>query len=211
MEILVSRVQRRIEGGEWERLVNKLSAEMRADVERFRKWQDRHLALAGKLLIAKALELVGRDPEEIRLVKTNEFGRPFISGNFDFNLSHSGQIAVCAISSTCRLGVDVEIVRDVDISGFERYFSADEMESVKKAQDPLARFFRIWTMKESAIKADGRGLSIPLEEVRLMDGAARIHGKLWYITPVSVGEGHICHAAFDRHGEPVIVKQAQIF
>jgi 4'-phosphopantetheinyl transferase len=208
--VLTSRVQRRIEGEEWARLISRLPAAMKADIERYRRWQDRHLALAGKLLIVKALELMDRDPGDIGQIEIDEFGRPFISGDFDFNVSHSGQIAVCAVCSASRVGVDVEMIRDVDVSDFERYFTAGEIESVKTAPDARARFFDIWTMKECAMKADGRGLGIPLEDVRLSNGSADIQGKRWHIAPVDVEAGYACHIAFEKPGEPVIVKQAPV-
>lgn len=93
-------------------------------------------------------------------------GKPnliFPKKNF-FNISHSGDWVICAISNNI-VGVDVEMVRKPNLKIAKRFFSASEYEfllgnSSKKEQEKL--FYKIWTLKESYVKADGRGLVIPL-------------------------------------------------
>jgi len=94
-----------------------------------------------------------------------------------FNLSHTDGLAVCVAGRVRQLGVDVENVNRT-VSFLElakRFFAPIEYECVHDAPPHLRRetFFRIWTLKEAYIKAQGKGLSIPLDSFhfRLLPGS----------------------------------------
>jgi 4'-phosphopantetheinyl transferase len=99
-------------------------------------------------------------------------GKPFISGpdaarRWHFNLTHSGDFAVLAVTDGVAVGVDIEQWQDIRAgpSVARRYFSEAE-QSVYINSAPSRRretFFRIWTRKEAVIKALGLGLSMPLD------------------------------------------------
>jgi 4'-phosphopantetheinyl transferase len=84
-----------------------------------------------------------------------------------FNLSHSGDTCVIAISTRAPVGVDIEAVRDR--SNLERLVSArfapSEAHGVLRHEGEERRraFYRVWTRKEAYLKATGLGLSAPLE------------------------------------------------
>jgi 4'-phosphopantetheinyl transferase len=116
---------------------------------------------------------VGGPPGAIRFCY-NPQGKPSLSHadrGLQFNLSHSGMLAACAVASDCEIGVDVEKIRKMpdllDIA--RRFFSPKEwadLESVPLDQQELT-FFDCWTRKEAYIKAIGGGLSIPLDSFRV--------------------------------------------
>ena len=89
------------------------------------------------------------------------------SSRLRFNLSHSGELALVAVSRNVELGVDVEQIKP-DFAGLEiarRFFSPQECAKLECVL-PNARadaFFDCWTRKEAYIKARGGGLSIPLD------------------------------------------------
>lgn len=94
-----------------------------------------------------------------------------------FSLSHSNGVALCALSRSRRVGVDVEWVRPLtDMEPIaERVFSAEELplflalpESTKERA-----FFELWTRKEACVKAVGLGLSAPLRALTVLFGADR--------------------------------------
>ena len=102
----------------------------------------------------------------------NQYGKPVLAPEFNsdllnFNLSHSGGMALYAITRNMEIGVDVERVR----SGFkyeeiaERFFSANEVAILRKipTEKKLEAFYNCWTRKEAYIKAHGKGLSLPLD------------------------------------------------
>lgn len=89
-----------------------------------------------------------------------------------FNLSHSGDSLLCAVSSQ-PLGVDIEcMARKLEVMPLAtRFFSAIEVASLQAQagqavdeQAMHASFMRIWTLKEAFVKAIGEGLSFPLHK-----------------------------------------------
>jgi 4'-phosphopantetheinyl transferase len=92
----------------------------------------------------------------------NRFGKPYLEGQsgMHFNLSHAGDWIVCAVDSS-PIGIDVEQIQSIDMAIAAHYFSAAEQEALQ-AIPPENRpscFFDLWTLKESYIKAIGKGLS----------------------------------------------------
>ena len=90
-------------------------------------------------------------------------GKPEVRGGPSFSLSHSGELALCAVCPGRAVGVDLEALRSV--AGAEeiarRWFTENELLAFESARgaDPQAAFLRIWTRKEAYLKALGVGLS----------------------------------------------------
>lgn len=111
-------------------------------------------------------------------------GKPFarvegISATGSFNVSHSGQHGLIAISSGGRLGVDIEeraSRKNLD-NLIEGVFSPQERAELKRLDDcqKLFQFFRFWTIKEALVKAHGKGLSMKVAELEIP--AAMRHGS----------------------------------
>ena len=95
-----------------------------------------------------------------------------------FNLAHSDELALYAVTGLGAIGIDVEqILPDYPSAQIaKRYFSAGEIEALGKLapQEYAEAFFRCWTRKEAFIKATGRGLTLPLDQfdVTLAPGEA---------------------------------------
>ncbi|MEO0820269.1 MAG: 4'-phosphopantetheinyl transferase superfamily protein [Pseudomonadota bacterium] len=99
-------------------------------------------------------------------------GKPALSAPaqpwpLDFNLSHSGERALLAVGRGGPLGVDIEATRIFDtMDDLARRIFAPAETAALEALAPARRvagFFACWTRKEAVVKADGRGLSLPLE------------------------------------------------
>ncbi len=115
--------------------------------------------------------ILGREtacaPHDIRF-EVGEHGKPALirgettpGDGLSFNLSHSGDLALLAVSRDGCVGVDVERVRDVDLRIARRFFTVREAEAIAAAggqPEQLAAFFRIWTAKEAVVKATGEGI-----------------------------------------------------
>jgi 4'-phosphopantetheinyl transferase len=99
-------------------------------------------------------------------------GKPCLDGGAGpaFNLSHSGPLAVIAVSTRDTVGVDIEQLRGRSRDGLiDRVLDAEEAEVVR-ACVPAKReraFLRHWTAKESCLKAWGTGLSGDLRALRI--------------------------------------------
>ena len=147
------------------------SPERREKVRRFRFPKDRRLSLGAELLLRKALQELGITRRELSYTY-GENGKPFLSGlpGLHFNLSHSGERVMCAVSGG-EAGCDIEQIRDVDLKIARRYFFYGEYERIAAAATEEERtdlFFRYWTLKESFIKATGLGLSLPLDAFQIV-------------------------------------------
>ena len=137
-----------------------VSPERRAAIEKYRFEKDKRLSLGAGLLFNLALSDLNIDPSAVS-VKKGEHGKPYLieyPGVF-FNLSHSGSRAMCVISDR-ECGCDVEKISGEHMSVAEHFFTGPEQEYIAKGTEGDAgRFFRLWTHKESYIKATGAGLS----------------------------------------------------
>lgn len=96
-----------------------------------------------------------------------EHGKPRLAGEAPaFNLSHSEDVALCAVASGRDLGIDVEwAARPVEhLTLAERFFAPGEVAVLRavRPEDVPAAFFACWTRKEAYVKATGLGLSLPL-------------------------------------------------
>jgi 4'-phosphopantetheinyl transferase len=112
--------------------------------------------------------LIGSAPEKL-VFGTNKYGRPFLKfppiKNFNFNLSHSGDYLVIAINNY-PIGVDIERIKPLDIKIATNCFTKQELGYLNsRRKNQLERFYQMWVLKESFLKATGRGLSYPLKKV----------------------------------------------
>ncbi len=91
----------------------------------------------------------------------DENQKPYLKNdkNFHFNCAHSGQWIVCAVDDA-PVGVDIERVKSVDFDIAKRFFSDEEYNALMNVNESERTdyFFRLWTLKESYLKAIGKGL-----------------------------------------------------
>jgi 4'-phosphopantetheinyl transferase len=102
-----------------------------------------------------------------------------------FNLSHSGDVALIALTWRREIGVDVEYVKqDFPFHEVaEHFFTAREVTALCALPEPLQRqaFYKCWTSKEAYLKAKGTGLSGELDEVEILlryEQSVRIKGSV---------------------------------
>ncbi len=84
----------------------------------------------------------------------------------EFNLAHSGGLALLAVTGRYPVGVDVEHLRPIEMDSIAgRYFAPDEQALLHPLSGESRRtgFFQVWTRKEAYMKATGVGLYMPLE------------------------------------------------
>ena len=151
----------RLEDDLFQTLLNSVEPEKREKIKKFRRWEDGHRTLYADLLIRSILmNRPGVDNEEISF-STNPCGKPFLrhSENVYFNCGHSGRWIVCGVGH-CPVGVDVEKIKKDNFDISERFFSAEEHQTLlrKNKSERLDIFFTLWTLKESYLKAVGKGL-----------------------------------------------------
>lgn len=143
-----------------------LLAEERIErIERFRHEGDKRRSFGAGLLLEYGLRLYGYTQRELSL-KKNEAGKyqvPPALGLY-FNLSHSGDRVVAAFDEQ-EIGIDVERQRETKLQVARRFFTEEEYRLIRQQNSREKQekmFTRIWTRKESYVKAIGLGLRIDL-------------------------------------------------
>ena len=122
----------------------------------------RRQGIGAELLLIRALrERLG----EITLpleIGTDPGGKPFLKGmDLFFSLSHSGDLAACALSDE-PIGLDIQKQSRFREDFIQRFYSPDERQAVLESDDRDGAFTEIWAKKESYLKAIGSGVSVPL-------------------------------------------------
>ena len=183
------------------------SGERRARAARFRFPVDALRCLAAEALLRHALlDQHGLPAAAIECV-ADPGGKPRLLGQPDihFNLSHSGPWVLCALHRE-RVGVDVEEVRLRDGLPAKIVMSPEEFRHFERLAPLPARdyFYRLWTLKESLLKAMGTGLSLAPDGITLdLAGPAirAAHGCIplarWQLRELPMPEGAraaLCHS-----------------
>ncbi len=158
-------VQPNIDSNRFNRLLNLTSEEKRKRINRFKFFIDAKRCLLGDLLSRFALCKQLQVQNNTLCFHSNRYGKPMLiePNNYYFNISHSGDWVVCAVDDQ-PIGIDIEVIKEIDFDLARRFFS--KLEYVDLMNQPeknrLSYFYTLWTLKESYIKAIGKGLSIPL-------------------------------------------------
>ncbi len=140
--------------------------------DRFVFPEGRRQCLVSRVLVRTVLSRYTGDAPAAWEFDSNSYGKPAVKHPagcpLRFNLSHTTGLVVCAVSLGCEIGVDAEDTqrRCADLSIASRYFAPEEVAWLEAApkDDRPRRFFELWTLKEAYIKANGAGLSIPLDQ-----------------------------------------------
>lgn len=147
-----------------------LSAAERARRDRIQHPRALAEFLAGRRLLRGIVgALSGVDPRALSILESERGALaldPAHGGIWHFNISHTDGLVALAVARS-PIGVDVEWTsrpgRTVELA--ERYFAKAEVAALRAlpAERQRDRFFELWTLKESYIKARGQGLGIPLD------------------------------------------------
>ncbi len=202
------------------RLRAMLTDEERARIDRLRFARDRRTVLVTRALARVTLSRYCDVPPHRWRFRTSEHGRPEISSPASplrFNVSHTEGLVVCLVSRGREIGVDAESLtgdrRWLDLA--ERFFAPAEARALREvpAARRRRRFLEYWTLKESYVKARGRGLTLPLSGFWFdLPVPARDHVRIrftpavddepsrWQFVLENLGADHVVASAVDRAG-----------
>jgi 4'-phosphopantetheinyl transferase len=147
-----------------------LSPDEQKRANRFHFLKDKIHFIAGRAFLRKLLaRYLDKSPQSISF-QYGAKGKPTLppGHSLQFNLSHSNGIALFGFVDTLNIGIDIEFInKDIEAKSLaSSFFSANEANtllSLPENQIPQA-FFNCWTRKEAFIKAEGSGLSLPLDQ-----------------------------------------------
>lgn len=158
-------------------LMSYLNEDKQERIKKIHRLADVQRTLIADVLIRAIIQSkLGIENKDI-VFRKNEYGKPFLKypQSFHFNISHAGEWVVCAIHQL-PLGIDIELIQPIDFRIAERFFSTDEYKELmlKTGSEKLTYFYELWTLKESYIKAIGKGLAIPLNSFTIKTSASKI-------------------------------------
>jgi 4'-phosphopantetheinyl transferase len=177
---------------------SKVPSRRRDKTDQFAFDKDRRLSLGVELLLMRALEDLGEDPDTSRMDLTGN-GKPVLAGSrICFNLSHSGERVMCSVSDA-DVGCDVEKIEPIDLELAHRFFYNSEYDAISK-EEGIGRdvmFYRFWTLKESFMKATGLGFELDLDSfcIDLSDGISvdqHVDGRAYRFKEYDPGDGYRC-------------------
>lgn len=207
--VLHTRLDEMLTEQAWERYFSQLPVETQAKVMRYRRWEDRQAAVFGRLLVAEGLKRFGFTANAVSRVWLDTYKRPVIDCGVDFNISHSGEYVVCALSEGARLGIDIEKRKPFCFMDLAECFSEREQEELIKSQNREAIFYDFWTMKESVLKADGRGLSVPMDQIIVKNGRVMLDGATWFVEKLDFGQDYTCHLATNTDSPSIEMQKVE--
>ncbi len=147
------------------RLLAAVAAGKQEQVLRYYRRSDAAASLLADLLARFAAGAALGIARDLVAFAATPHGKPILADHPDyhFNISHSGSWIVLA-QHPSEVGVDVEMIRPINLRIAKRHFSATETADLlaQPAAERLRYFFDLWTLKESYVKAIGKGLRIPL-------------------------------------------------
>ena len=193
MNIIIKKLPDIITEEEKQYYISLLEDEKKEKVLRFPERKCTQSIFANMIAKTELSKILGKDISEVSFTY-NEFGKPFLKNCDDlfFNISHSGEYIV-VVTDNKPVGIDIEKIKPLNEHMISRVCSESERDFLKKSEDIDRDFTKLWTLKESMIKAKGRGITDGLKNYRFLveDGnAVSLCGKADIVVREDI-EGYI--------------------
>jgi 4'-phosphopantetheinyl transferase len=190
-----------------------LSPEERARADRLRRYRDRALQIRTRAMVRRVLAIyLQTTPQDVPIAARAD-GKPALAGGDarrwpSFNVSHSGSVALMAVSASHGVGVDVEQIR-ADVVWREiadQFFSPAEVDAIGRIPRAERRraFFDCWVRKEAYLKGLGVGLrrstndfTVPVVGVGGPVEDSGHESRAWYVYGLEVESGFAAAVAAD--------------
>jgi 4'-phosphopantetheinyl transferase len=217
------------------RLEQILSTDERKRADQFHFERHRRRFLVGRWFLRSVLgRYVNSEPSQLRFFYSDR-GKPFLKAphnhSVGFNLSHSHEMALCAVTLNQAVGIDVEYIRPIPEGEqlAQRLFTSQEYKIIRSVSPERRQrmFFNLWTVKESYLKATGEGLAgLDTVEIRLSPDLRKITLEIdgerqpsqWSVYPFTpeyeytaalVAEGRECNLRyFDWDGRALLLQKS---
>jgi len=186
--------------------LSQLPERLRERILSYKDGHERQLRLQGQMLIMDILKEFGLECKySLEDLKYTAYNRPYIDSAVDFNISHSGNLVVCAGIMNGKVGVDIEQLRDMDIEQLKDEFCETEWVRILNHASPGSESYRLWTRKEAVLKAAGKGMLGQASTIDTTAGVVMYEGETYYLHEVFVKEGYIVSVASNKPDEQIRV------
>tara|TARA_R110002050_G_scaffold5716_1_gene24865 strand:- start:24 stop:689 length:666 start_codon:yes stop_codon:yes gene_type:complete len=183
-----------------ENTLSKFPMNYQNKILKYRRWQDAQSSIVGRLLLLHGIrQLDNSILFNDFLVKYTEYNKPYLECSpIKFNISHSNEIVVCSITCKEDIGIDIEKIKPIKIHDFKEKMTKLEWEYVIKSKNTQTAFYHYWTKKEALVKANGKGLSIPLDSFETIKSEVTIENSLYFVKELKIHNNYKCHLAIKK-------------
>ncbi|REG91603.1 4'-phosphopantetheinyl transferase family protein [Flavobacterium aquicola] len=167
-------------------------------IKSYQRWEDAQLSLLGRILLYRGTDNFNGTYKETS-VKYTKYKKPYFGEDkVCFNISHSGEIVVCAVTNVCDIGIDIELQRDIQIQDFQSEMTEGEWIKISTSFNKKGSFYNYWTQKEAVIKGGGKGLSVPLKSFEISKNIAIVENKKFFLKEIKLDSKYKCHIATSK-------------
>jgi 4'-phosphopantetheinyl transferase len=169
-----------------------------------REYQAAHMLK--RLMLTAAVD--GAVPPSAWEFEAGGWGKPEVVSHkgLHFSLSRTDGLVACAVSQRVELGVDVERLDGFPPLDVAHFSFAPAEKAWLRSLLPEARsqgFFQLWTLKEACVKANGMGLSQPLDSFCVRFNPLRVNfadpsfrDPAWHLYQCFIGAQYVMSLAW---------------
>lgn len=160
-------------GSQLSDLATLLSPDETERANRFKFDIHRQRFIVARAMLRRVLSRYAHTSPQDIVFDYGNHGKPFLRDNtyqIHFNISHSDELAVIAVTVEQEIGVDIEKMEPTFKDAVaKRFFSPQEYNELHalSEEEQVIGFYRIWSKKEAVIKALGEGVYVPLDSFSL--------------------------------------------
>jgi len=208
--ILYHRVISRMSPESFDRYFQEIPLSIRKRISGFRNWQDAQRSLVGNILLTLGLKALNQTQYSLNDLKFTKYKRPYLDDSLDFNISHSGEFTICAISKEERVGVDIEEIKHTYIAEFESHFSDNEWKNIIHAADSVSAFYMYWVKKEAFLKAIGTGLFVPLRAVDVSSEQVEWNKQKWFFHELKLDDQYMSYVSSNHLNVQIEIERIEL-
>jgi len=177
----------------------KFPIDFQNKINQYKRWQDKQSSILGRILLLKGIEEVYGLNYQDQTIYYSQYHKPYFKDSIvQFNISHSENIVVCALSSEIPIGIDIEAISPIKIEDFRFQMTNNEWNKIIFSKNKKVSFFDYWTKKEAALKSHGHGLSIPLNSFEISEDRTNIRGHEYLLNEVQIDLSYKCYISLQK-------------
>ena len=139
------------------------------------------LPISGLQLLKLGMAEFSNIPFSLSQIEFPKQAKPFITADIDFNISHSGDIVCCVISDTVKVGIDVELQREVKPATLKKFLTETPNAATNgNTNNNKHAFFNLWTKNEAIIKAANFGSIYNMHDIKHEAHGGLYQHHFWY-------------------------------
>lgn len=155
-------------------------------IKKLRQQKSQVLSLAGLQLLKTGITELSSGPFSLKQLQFPPQAKPFFEGDIDFNISHSEGIVCCVLSDSAKVGIDIELQREVKATTLNKFLNQAENSQKNSSVNNKQHFFDLWTKNEAIIKGANHGSIYNMIEIKHEQHGGHYQNRFWYTYPIEI-------------------------